>query len=136
MTHLGTNRARLLMSGAMKYRPDDAELLDAIAELLETQVMAAVPAALQHQVRVAANLARVLERQQALEPAARQAERNRLTELLGHDGELEELRAELDDRIRAGDSALDARHLWNVLVATARDDLAMAKPGHDGWEGE
>ena len=123
----------------MKYRPDDAELLDAIAGLLETQVMAAVPPALQHQVRVAANLARILERQQALEPAARERERERLSALLGHDGDLEALRAELDARIRddaSGDDALDPRQLWDVLVATARDDLAAAKPGYDAWEGE
>ena len=129
-------RRGLLLSGSMKYRPDDAELLDAIAGLLETQVLAAAPPSVQHQVRVAANLARILERQQALEPAARQAERSRLAAILGHDGELETLRAELDGRIRADDAALDPGRLWDALVATARDDLAMSKPGHDAWEGE
>ena len=120
----------------MKYRPDDAELLDAIAGLLEDQVLKAVPPALQHQVRVAANLARILQRQQALEPAARAAERARLATLLSHDGELEALRADLDRRIRDGDPALDPSDLWDALVATARDDLATAKPGYDAWEGE
>ena len=120
----------------MKYRPDDAELLDAIAGLLEEQVLASVPTALQHQVRVAANLTRILQRQQALEPPALKAEQARLAELLGHEGDLRELRAELDRRILDDDPALDPRRLWDVLVATARDDLATAKPGHDGWEGE
>lgn len=120
----------------MKYRPDDAELLDAVAGLLETQVMAAVPPALQHQVRVAANLARILERQQALEPEARERERGRLSALLGHEGDLEALRAELDTRIRDDDPNLDPGELWDLLVATGRDDLATAKPGYDAWEGE
>jgi hypothetical protein len=120
----------------MKYRPTDAELLDAIAGLLENDVMAAVPPHLQHQVRVAANLARILERQQALEPPALQRERDALARLLQTDGELADLRAELDRRLRADDADLDEVAVWEVLVATARDDLATAKPGYDSWEGE
>jgi hypothetical protein len=120
----------------MKYRPDDAELLDAIAGLLEEQILGSVPPALQHQVRVAANLTRILQRQQALEPEALMRERSRLSDLLGRDGDVAELRAELDRRIREDDPTLDPSRLWEVLVATARDDLATAKPGHDAWEGE
>ena len=120
----------------MKYRPNDAELLDAIAALLEEQVLAAVPPALQHQVRVAANLTRILQRQQDLEPAALENERHRLADLLGHDGALTDLRGELDQRIRDDDPTLHPKQLWDLLVATARDDLATAKPGHDAWEGE
>ena len=120
----------------MKYRPTDAELLDAIAGLLEDDVMPAVPPHLQHQVRVAANLARILERQQTLEPPALEREQKALEHLLGTEGALTELRAELDRRLRADDPALDEKAVWDVLVATARDDLATAKPGYDSWEGE
>lgn len=120
----------------MKYRPDDAELLDVIAELLEDQVLGAVPPALQHQVRVAANLLRILQRQQELEAAALERERAALSRLLGHGGNVPGLRAELDRRIRDDDSTLDPDEVWDVLVATARDDLATAKPGHDAWDGE
>lgn len=114
----------------MKYRPDDAELLDAIAGLLESRVLAAVPPELQHQVRVAANLARILERAQRAEPAAHRRERERLAGLVGHDGEVADLRAELDRRI----GELDERQVWEALVAIARDDLAVSKPGYDAWE--
>lgn len=120
----------------MKYRPDDAELLDAIAALLEEEVMPAVGPALAHKVRVAANLARILQRQQALEPAAIERERSSLAALLRRDGGVEELRAELDRRLREPDSTLDDVAVWEALVATARDDLAAAKPGYDSWEGE
>lgn len=120
----------------MKYRPDDAELLDAIASLLEEEVMPAVGPELQHKVRVAANLARVLQRQQLLEPAALERERQALRELLGRDGDIRELRAELDRRLRADHPALDDTAVWAALVAVSRDDLAAAKPGYDRWEGE
>ncbi len=139
----------------MKYRPTDAELLDAVAELLEGPVLAAVPGGLGHQVRVAANLCRILQRQQEVEPAALERERHSLLAVLGGDpdgapapparsvqpapriGELPavaELRAELDRRLRARDPSLDRRAVWAALVATARDDLATAKPGYDAWE--
>lgn len=123
----------------MKYRPDDAELLDAIAALLEEEVMPAVGPGLQHKVRVAANLVRILQRQQALESPARQREHDALAALLGgggDNGDVRELRAELDRRLRQGDAGLDDRAVWDLLVAVARDDLAAAKPGYDSWEGE
>ncbi len=123
----------------MNYRPTAAELLDAIAELLETEVLAAVPAELQHKVRVAGNLSRILQREWLLEPAARQRELSLLAGLLGHEGDIGDLRAELSDRLSNADGGGDAdfeRRAWDVLVAVARDDLAVVKPGHDGWEGE
>jgi hypothetical protein len=140
----------------VKYRPTDAELLDAIATLLEEEVLPVAPAAVRHKVRVAANLARILERQQALEPEALERERARIAELLGGDDPgpgpggddlgpgpagLVRLRAAFDRRIRAeawrgGEPGDFERRAWEVLVATARDDVAVAKPGHDSWEGE
>lgn len=124
----------------MKYRPSDAELLATIAELLEEEVLPAVPAAVQHKVRVAANLTRILERQQELEPAALERERSLLASLLGYAGDqrgggasdVANLRAELDRRL----SDLDPVEVWKVLVAIARDDLATAKPGYDSWAGD
>lgn len=115
----------------MKYRPTDAELLDAIAALLEDEVLPAAPPELQHKVRVAANLARILERQQALEPAATARERAATSQLLATTGPIEDLRAELDRRL----PDLDPGPVWETLVAIARDDLAVAKPGYDNWQG-
>lgn len=114
----------------MKSQPDDAQLLDTIAGLLEADVLPTVPPDLQHQVRVAANLVRILERQQRLEPAAIERERHQLAGLLGHDGDVRDLRAELDRRI----DELDGTAVWDALVAIARDDLSLSKPGYDAWE--
>jgi hypothetical protein len=118
----------------MKYRPTDAELLAAIAELLEDEVIGAVGPGLAHKVRVAANLVRILERQQSLEPAALRREHEALASLLARPGSLDDLRAELDRRLRNRDPELDRRTVWADLVATARDDLAVAKPGYDQWQ--
>jgi hypothetical protein len=123
----------------VRYRPADAELLAVIAELLEDEILGQVPPALQHKVRVAANLTRILARQQELEPAAWARERNRLSALLGRESEgvgIGDLRAELDRRLRDDDPTLAEQEVWAALVDIARDDLATAKPGYDAWSGE
>ncbi|CAB4593392.1 MAG: hypothetical protein F2534_19995 [Actinobacteria bacterium] len=121
----------------MQYRPDADELLDAVADLLERQVIAAVPPHLQHQVRVAANLCRILQREAQLGTTNDDAERHRLAALLGHDGSLLELRAELAARLDdpAPLDAVTDRAVRDALLATVRADLAIAKPGYDATAG-
>jgi hypothetical protein len=128
----------------MQYEPNPEELLTAIAELLEDELLPAVPEGLKHRTRVAANLARIIERQARLGPAAAARERERLAALVGPDGpdgdgdgavDTVELARRLAQRIRTDDDPGFERQAWDALVAIARDDLAIAKPGHDAWEG-
>jgi hypothetical protein len=58
-----------------------------------------------------------------------------LAGVLGHDGDRVELSAELTGRLRSSSDADLDRRAWEAIVAIVRDDLAIAKPGHDGWEG-
>ena len=120
----------------MQYRPTTAELLQSIGDLLNGEVLRSAPLALQHQVRVAGNLVGILERESTLGPAAEGRERKRLAALVAHDGEVTDLSAELAGRLRTGDDPEFEHQAWQVLVDIARDDLAIAKPGHDSWEGE
>lgn len=121
----------------MQYEPSAEQLLAAIAELLEDEVLAAVPDALKHKCRVAGNLARILERQDALGPAGAARERERLAALVGTAGGegTVELSRQLAQRIKADDDPDFQRSAWDALVAICREDLAIAKPGHDAWEG-
>lgn len=119
----------------MQYEPSADELLAAIAELLEDELIAALPDHLRHRGRVAANLVRILEREQRLAVAAAAREHDTLTALLGRDGDVMELAAALASRVRTDDDPLFQRRAWEALVTIARDDLAIAKPGHDAWEG-
>ena len=125
----------------MQYRPTAAELLGAIAELLEDEVIDAVDGPLQHKVRVAANLARILEREADLGPATAARERATITALLRadpHDARpLPALRADLAVRLRDGELVgVEEREVWQGLVEITRGDLAIAKPGHDSWTGD
>jgi hypothetical protein len=119
----------------MNLYPSAADLLRAVADLLDDEVMPAVPAELAHKVRVASNLARIVGRECELSAPAAEAERRALAGLLGHEGELAELRSELSARLRHGDLTLE-RDAWQVAVEVTRQELAVVKPGHDRWEGK
>jgi hypothetical protein len=96
----------------MQYGPTVAQLLAAVAELLQNTLLPALPPGLQHQARVGANVVRIVGRE--LELGADAARRE----------------AELLAAVPADDD--DA--LWHALVEVVRHDLAMAKPGYDAWE--
>lgn len=120
----------------MQFPPDAADLLAAVARLLDEQVLPAVPAHLQHPVRVAGHLARLVEREARLGPANVAQERAVLAALIGDQPESElDAATALAERIRTADDPELERSAWPVLVEITRRDLAVAKPGHDSWEG-
>ncbi|MGH9214221.1 MAG: DUF6285 domain-containing protein [Acidimicrobiales bacterium] len=122
----------------MQYEPSAIELLAAIAELLEDELLPALPDALKHKCRVAANLTRILQRQEQSGFEGDTRERGLLASLLGRDedaDDLAELSRRLARRITTDDDPEFQRRAWDTLVAIARDDLAISKPGHDAWEG-
>ncbi len=121
----------------MQYRPDAIELLHDVAVLLEDRVLAAVSGPLQHQVRVAANLVRIVEREVRLAEAATVAERDRLLPFVDSSCALTDARAQLADRL-LGAGTIEPDELARIhaaIVATLREDLAISKPGYDDWTG-
>lgn len=123
----------------MQQRPTAAELLADISALL-TQVIDVVPDPQKHQVRVAANLAGIVEREVTLGPGNDDNERTRLAALLdeGADTDLSTLRAQLLARL-ADPSPIDpdaSLAIYEVLLETVRADLAISKPGYADWTSE
>jgi len=107
---------------------------------LLTQVIDVVPDPQKHQVRVAANLAGIVEREVTLGPGNDDNERHRLAALLdeGSDTDLSTLRAQLLARL-ADPSPLDPDEslaIYDVLLETVRADLAISKPGYADWTRE
>lgn len=120
-------------------RPNASQLLHAMAETLESQVVPASQGGARHAARVVANLCRILERETESENSNTEASRRDLEELLASEGSLEELIASLDERLR--DLADDDREAGSgealevrahaVLLADVRRRLAIDKPGYD-----
>ena len=116
--------------------PTAPELLAAIGRLLDEQVLAAVPPHLQHQVRVAANLAGLVERELRLGPANAARERELIAELLG-DGRRRRSRGGARRRACAHGDDADVRGAGMDRVGRdhpRRPRRRQARPRP--WEGE
>jgi hypothetical protein len=114
----------------LQDRPTAAELVEAVREYLERDVMGRdeLPGRVAFHARVAANVLGIVERELRLGSELDAAERDRLAALLGHDGDLDDLTAELAHRIREG--SLDDRRAAVVehLRASVQAKLAVANP--------
>ncbi|MGO8877090.1 MAG: DUF6285 domain-containing protein [Acidimicrobiales bacterium] len=120
----------------MQDSPDAARLLGAVADTLEAEILAATDPSVRHEVRVAANLCRIVQREMALEGEADRNAEGRLAALLGHGGSSRRLWAELAGELEAGAFA-DAGEEGAVhaaVLAIVADKLAVAKPGYDSYD--
>jgi hypothetical protein len=111
-------------------RPTAAELVGAVREFLENDVMAATEGRVQFHTRVAVNALGMIERELVDGPAFAEAERARAAALLGHDDDVRVLERELAAAIRDGslDDRLDA--VQAHVRATVREKLLVANPGY------
>src|SRR5215468_2084482 len=114
-------------------QPDAPALLDAAIDYLERELLPTLSGYHRFQLRVTANVLAQVRRELALAPAHADAERSRLTALLGHPGERDELSRELAARIRAGDIALDDPALLDHLRRSLVEALRINNPK---WLGE
>ena len=115
----------------MQDEPRPDEILAAVARFLRETVAPATAGHVSFNVRVAANALEMSRRQLLDETAG--GERARLAALLGHDGDLAELNAELCRRIASGEITLAtpglAEHLWAITLAK----LAVDQPTYWGY---
>ncbi len=119
----------------MQYRPDAPTLLGAVADVLD-DVLADVPPAKQHRVRVAAHLTRLVEREVRLGGSAAADEQAAIDALLGEDStDLADAVERLSAHLRTTDDAAFDALAWELLVDVTRRDLDIAKPGHTAWSG-
>ncbi len=107
-------------------RPSTHELLEAVAEFLERELLPTVAdARLRFQTLVALNALAIARRDLALGEALEAEERQALAALLGQEGSREELLGELCRRIRKGEAPEGTR---SFLLAHVRRKLRLASP--------
>jgi hypothetical protein len=115
-------------------RPTARELLEAVREFLDREVRPRLDGQPAFHTRVAANVLAIVERELEMAPGFDAAEAERLRDMLGRDGALEDLNAALATAIRAG--GMDGRSdVAAHLLATARDKLRIANPRYLGKDG-
>jgi hypothetical protein len=111
-------------------RPSAEQLVIAVREFLERDVMAATEGRVQFHTRVAVNVLNIVARELELGRGFTADERARAAALLGHDGDARALERELAAAIRSG--ALDDRtdEVRAHVRATVREKLLIAQPGY------
>jgi hypothetical protein len=117
----------------MQDLPTPSEMLGAVAAFLKEVVAVEAKGATSFQARVAANALEIVRRQLDQAPAEEAAELERLRGLLGHDGALSDLNAELALRIREGGLDLETPGLAEHLWATTLAKVAVDQPTYSGY---
>jgi hypothetical protein len=114
----------------LQDRPTAPELLEAVREYLERDVMAAdeLSGRVRFHARVAVNVLGIVERELRLGPGLDATERERLAALLGQDGEVDDLLAELASGIRDGSFDDRRDEVLECVRESVRAKLAVANP--------
>ncbi len=112
-------------------RPAANDLVTAVREFLERDVMAATEGRVQFHTRVAINVLNIVARELELGGDFAEHERERAAAVLGHDGDVRDLERELATAIRSGalDDTLDQGVRAHVRE-TVREKLLIVNPGY------
>lgn len=120
----------------MQDKPGPSDLLAAVVHFLRGELLPTLTAHHAFQLRVSCNALDLIARQIALEPEADAAEIERLTNLLGHAGSLEELNGKLAQKIADGEATLETPGLKEHLWATTLAKLAVDQPQYGSYKRE
>lgn len=120
----------------MQDEPTPAELVTAVADFLRNDIAPALSGHSAFKLRVAINALDLVTRQLTLSAAYDAAEQERLSRLLGQEGDLLDLNRKLAEAIGNGEIDLAtpgaAEHLWR----TTMDKLAVDQPNYASYKQE
>jgi hypothetical protein len=111
-------------------RPTAAELVAAVREYLERDVMTATEGRVAFHARVAVNVLGMVERELDIGETQDAEEQARLAELLGRDGTVRDLTEALARGIRDGSLDVPWSDLVESVRGTVRAKLEVANPGY------
>jgi hypothetical protein len=120
----------------MQDEPTPSELIKAVADFLRNDITPQIGGHSAFKMRVAINALDLVTRQLTLESSSEAAEAERLSQLLGRQGSLEELNRVLAGKIAGGEADLQtpglADHLWQTTLAK----LAVDQPNYAAYRRE
>jgi hypothetical protein len=115
-------------------RPTRDELLEAVAEFLEKRVMPKLDKHTAFHTRVAVNVLSIVRRELEHGPRLDEEELARLKDLLGREGTLEELNAELCRKIESGDLDHRNKDLMEHLLRTTMGKVCIDQPNYSAYK--
>ena len=120
----------------MQDEPTPSELIKAVADFLRNDITPAIGGHSAFKLRVAINALDLVTRQLALEQGSDAAEAERLSQLLGRQGSLEEMNRVLASKIASGEADLQTPGLADHLWQTTLDKLAVDQPNYAAYRRE
>jgi len=120
----------------MQDKPHPSELIAIVARFLRQELMPDLDAHRAFQLRVAANALDLAARQLAIETDGNAQETRGLRNVLGHDGTLPALNAELAAAIADGRLTLEHPGLAELLWTTTLAKLAVDQPQYASYKRE
>jgi len=120
----------------MQDEPTPTELIKAVADFLRNDIAPAIGGHNAFKMRVAINALDLVTRQLTLESSSDAAEAERLSQLLGRHGSLEELNRVLASKIASGEADLQTSGLAEHLWQTTMDKLAVDQPNYAAYRRE
>jgi hypothetical protein len=108
--------------------PPAPDLLEAVRQFMERDLLNEVSGDLWFQCKVAINILGIVKRELELAPAQQAEEQKRLVQLLGREGSIDELNRELARRIREGTMGEDTSGLLDHLRASVIEALRIDNP--------
>jgi hypothetical protein len=115
-------------------RPTRDELLEAVVEFLEKRLMPKLDRHTAFHTRVAANVLNIVRRELEQGPGLDAEELDRLRDLLGEDGTLAELNAELCNRIHRGEMDHTNPELMEHLFLTTMGKVSVDQPIYSAYK--
>lgn len=120
----------------MHDQPTTTELIRAVRDFIQNEAESELKGRKLFLSRVAANALDIVARQIESESEQNARELERLHQLLGHEGTLDELNRELCVKIRGGEIASTDSQLIAHLRATTMDKLSVDQPKYSTYQAE
>jgi hypothetical protein len=117
----------------MQDEPTPTELIKAVADFLRNELAHQIGGHSAFKLRVAINALDLVTRQLTLESSSDAAEAERLSQLLGRQGSLDELNRVLASKIASGEADLQTPGLADHLWQTTMDKLAVDQPNYAAY---
>lgn len=114
----------------MIEHPQADELVEAVSRWIDG-IRPGLPPRDAFLARVAVNVLGVVRRELIQGPAAEAAAIERLSALLGHEGDLKSLNVELCERLRSGEMDVKTPGLLAALKANITEQIAIDQPNYN-----
>jgi len=118
----------------MQGQPTRIELLDAVANFIRSDALPNLEGRPAFLARVAANAVDIVRRELEQVHENEAALQAQLAALLGRDGDLDSLNAELCDRIASGDLTLETPGLADYLWDLTLREIAVDQPKYASYQ--